>query len=206
MTSSVESAAWYDAHAAELARSYEAVDPNCLHGWFVDLLPPVPALALDVGAGSGRDAAWLAGKGYAVVAVEPSAAMRAEAGARHASAGVAWIADELPALAEIYGRGLAFNLMLLSGVWQHVRPMERECAMDRLLGLLRPGGVLALSLRHGPSEDGRSMHPVSLPEVQRLASERDACVVRTTRLADQQRREGVSWTGVVLRLRDYTSV
>lgn len=39
-------------------------------------------LALDVGAGSGRDAAWLASWGYEVVAAEPAAGMRREASKR----------------------------------------------------------------------------------------------------------------------------
>jgi protein-L-isoaspartate O-methyltransferase len=35
-------------------------------------------IALDVGSGAGRDAAWLASLGYDVVAVEPAAGMRVE--------------------------------------------------------------------------------------------------------------------------------
>jgi SAM-dependent methyltransferase len=202
MTASTESTAWYDAHAGELARSYEAIDPEQLHGWLQDLLPPAPALVLDVGAGTGRDAAWLAGKGYGVVAIEPSVAMRVQAEARHEGAGITWIEDQLPALSSIYRQGLAFHVILLSGVWQHVPPGERERAMRKLLGLLRPGGVLALSLRHGPPGAGRSMHPVSLPEVERLAREHGAIVAKTADLPDQQGREEVSWTGVALRLPD----
>jgi protein-L-isoaspartate O-methyltransferase len=39
-------------------------------------LPAPPARVLDVGAGSGRDAAWLTSLGLEVVAVEPSVALR----------------------------------------------------------------------------------------------------------------------------------
>lgn len=49
--------AWYEAHAPELVPRYEAVRPEKLHDWLVDLLPDRPALLLDVGAGTGRDAA-----------------------------------------------------------------------------------------------------------------------------------------------------
>jgi hypothetical protein len=73
--------------------------------------------------------------------------------------------------------------------------------MRKLLGLLQPGGILALSLRHGPPSSGRSMHPVSLPEVERLAREHGAIVARAIELSDQESRAEVSWTGVVLRLR-----
>jgi len=46
--------AWYDAHAPEIARTYEAIEAAHLHAWLVDLLPPAGAAALDVGAGTGR--------------------------------------------------------------------------------------------------------------------------------------------------------
>ena len=202
MSASIEPATWYDVHAGELARMYEAIDPASIHGWLEDLLPPAPGLVLDVGAGTGRDAAWLAGKGYGVVAAEPSAGMRDEAVARHTGAGITWVEDRLPALPSISRQGLAFQVILLSGVWQHVAPGDRERAMRKMLGLLRPGGILALSLRHGPAGVERGMHPVSLSEVERLAREHGAIVVRTAELPDQQGRAEVSWTGVVLQLPD----
>lgn len=69
---------WYDQNISEISRRYESVPANTVHGWLVDLLPNAPALVLDVGAGTGREAAWLASRGLEVVAVEPSSAMRAE--------------------------------------------------------------------------------------------------------------------------------
>ncbi len=91
MTGLPEAAAWYDAQAAAQAAAYDAVDPRRLHAWLAGLIPTGPALVLDVGAGSGRDAAWLAGLGHDVVAVEPAPAMRAEATRRYSQAGVRWI-------------------------------------------------------------------------------------------------------------------
>ena len=56
---------WYDAHADELARDYEAVPADQLHTWLAELVPADGgALVFDVGAGTGRDAAWLASKGH----------------------------------------------------------------------------------------------------------------------------------------------
>jgi SAM-dependent methyltransferase len=59
-----------------MARQYEALSAGAVHVWLEPLLPSVPALLLDVGAGTGRDAAWFASKGRQVVAIEPSVAMR----------------------------------------------------------------------------------------------------------------------------------
>ncbi|WP_241665608.1 methyltransferase domain-containing protein, partial [Teichococcus oryzae] len=59
---------WYDAQAATLVPCYKAVQPAALHAWWRDLLPEAPFALLDLGAGSGRDAAWLAALGHEVVA------------------------------------------------------------------------------------------------------------------------------------------
>ena len=193
---------WYDANAASLADSYEALRPDLLHAWLEGLYPPAPALMLDVGAGSGRDAAWLAGLGHDVVAVEPASGLRAEAARRHTGAAVRWMADQLPALPATLRLGLAFDVILLSAVWQHVLPADRPRALRKLLGLLRPGGVLAVTLRYGPVELDRPMHPVSLTELETLARQLGAIVVRVQPLADAMGRPEVNWTGVALRLPD----
>ena len=202
MSASPDPVGWYDQHAADLAQSYEALDPATVHGWLLDLLPQAPALVLDVGAGTGRDAAWLTQMGHHVVAVEPAAAMRGEGQRRHADAGLRWIEDSLPALPATHRLGLAFDVILLSGVWQHVAPGNRARAMRKLLGLLRPGGVLALTLRHGPAEAERGMHPTSPDEMERLGREHGAVVVRQEGMPDQMGRAAVSWTGMALRLPD----
>ena len=74
--------------------------------------------------------------------------------------------------------------------------------MRKLLGLLRPGGVLAITLRQGPAEPERAMHPVSLAELEGLARDHGATVARTAGMADELGRPGVGWTGVALRLPD----
>jgi hypothetical protein len=57
------SSGWYDAHAADLVRRYELVDPAKLYGWLSGLLSEAPGTVPDLGAGSGRDAAWFAAHG-----------------------------------------------------------------------------------------------------------------------------------------------
>ena len=64
-----------DAHAADLVHRYELIDPTIVYGWLSGLLSDTPG-TLDVGSGSGRDAAWFAVQGHDVVAVEPSSLSR----------------------------------------------------------------------------------------------------------------------------------
>ena len=70
MNSYLDVVAAYDGQADMLAERYEAVSSERM---LAEVLPVIPdgsdsKLALDVGAGTGRDAAWLTSCGYEVVA------------------------------------------------------------------------------------------------------------------------------------------
>ena len=196
------SIAWYDRHVADVAAAYEALDPDQLHGWMRDLLPEAPGLVLDVGAGSGRDAAWLAARGLDVVALEPSGQLREQGGRLHPLPRIRWIDDQLPDLAVASRLGLRFDLLWLSAIWQHVPPVQRPRAFRKLVAVLKPGGLLLVTLRHGPADPERAMHPVSVAEIEQLARAHGLAIVRTEARADQQGRPDVSWTAMALRLPD----
>ena len=192
--------AWYDANAEAAAARYERVAPERLHGWVADPLPAAPAAAPDVGAGSGRDAAWLSSRGYDVVAVEPSPRMRAIARERHADPAIRWLPDALPTLPRTVESGLTFDLILLSAVWMHVAQGDRAPGFRTLVGLLEPGGLIVLSLRHGPAKAERAMHPVSADEIRRLADGHGALVERCVIDQDHLGRPDLRWTRMALRL------
>lgn len=192
----------YEQHAARLADQYESLAFEDVHASLLDLLPPPGATVLDIGAGSGRDAAWLAAHGYDVVAVEPSDAMLAQARRLHASNRIHWLSDSLPDLARVRRLGLHFDLILLSAVWMHIPAPARQRALRKLATLLAPRGRIAISLRLGAPDSERAMHAVSLEELSRLALQFGLRVVRTTDSPDKLGRNEVSWTNVVLGLPD----
>lgn len=188
-----------------LAAAYEALDAEPFRRTYADLLPPAAAdrLALDVGAGSGRDAAWLADLGFEVVAAEPAAGLRDEAKRLRPTSPVRWIDDRLPALQSCHQLGLAFDVILLSAVWQHVPRGDRRRAFRKLTALLKPKGLLVIILRFGPSPPDRPMHEVSVGEIESLAREHGLAVTRTTApMADSAGREDVSWITMCLTLPD----
>lgn len=138
---------WYDDNADRLAIECKALEPGRVHGWLDGLLPVEPGVVFDIGCGTGRDATWLASLSHEVIGVEPSASMRAQAARLHEAPGLRWLDDSLPALSKLTALGLAADLILVSGVWQHVTLPDRPRAFRKLAALLRSGGVLAITLR-----------------------------------------------------------
>jgi SAM-dependent methyltransferase len=194
LTSYDQTIASYDDASAELIPRYDAF-PGGAHLSAVQALFPEGGLALDVGAGSGRESRWLRGLGFEVVAVEPAAGLRDRAGN---DADIRWVDDRLPALDRVHHLALSFDLIILDGVWQHVTPEDRPLAFRKLVTLLRACGVIAMTLRSGPAE--RPMHPTSIGEIDGLARDHGLEVLKVVPSNDLQGREGVTWTTMALRL------
>ena len=195
-------ARYEDAAGRALAERYESINPDAIHAWFADHLPPPPAAVLDVGAGSGRDAAWYAAKGYEVVAVDPSETMLAEARRRHPTPRISWIRDGLPSLNRTVGRGLSYDIILLNAVWMHVHPDDRQRAFRKLIGLLKPGGLIVFSLRVGGNDSDDGMFPSSAAEVEALARRHGAMSLSGRTTPDSFGRPGIRWEQVALQLPD----
>jgi SAM-dependent methyltransferase len=151
MSDSSKAFQWYEANAREVADRHEALDPEKVHHWWLDQLPNSPAVILDVGAGSGRDAAWLAAKNHDVIAVEPVTAMIQEGLRRRPNPNFRWMEDELPSLQKISRLGISFDLVLLSAVWMHVKPADCNRAFRKVIQLLKPGGALVMTFRQSPA-------------------------------------------------------
>lgn len=192
---SQRSVAVYDASAERMADLYEATSFEAVHEGVLDLLPPVGASVLDVGAGSGRDAAALAARGYMVTAVEPSAGLRQEALARHPGTGVCWIDDALPRLSKVDSR--QFDLILASAVWMHLAQKDRSPALGRLAGILAPAGLLVISLRLGPDDPARAIKQVDIPALEADASRLGLVLIRRVDSSDALGRTSVQWLTLV---------
>ncbi|MBT2421529.1 class I SAM-dependent methyltransferase [Streptomyces sp. ISL-22] len=189
--------AYYAESAERLGRVYESVSFEAVHGALLDLLPEAPARVLDVGAGTGRDAAALAGRGFTVDAVEPVAELRRVAERLHPGVGVTWRADALP---ELHGVQGPYDIVLLSAVWMHLGLEERPVAMRRLAELLAPGGTLLITLRRGEPPADRSMFDIPPEEVAGHGAEAGLTLLRIVdEGADRLGGEAVRWNSVALR-------
>ncbi|MBG22127.1 MAG: methyltransferase [Idiomarinaceae bacterium] len=181
---------YYNRNAEQLAEQYDSLDFEQVHGdWFDEL--PSAGMALDVGAGSGRDARFLACHGFEVVAVEPADELRERAQQYDVARAdgcnpIHWLDDSLPELSRVQKLQTKFDLILLSAVWMHIAPSQRQRAFRKLSSLLKPNGKMVVSLRHGASPDERTMHPVS-------TDERTMHPVSTDELAGYAQQQGLSY-------------
>ncbi|GAA4625789.1 hypothetical protein GCM10023196_031340 [Actinoallomurus vinaceus] len=194
------STAGYGEAAEALAEQYESVTFTEVHREVLHLFPSRPSSILDVGAGSGRDAAALAAQGHRVVAAEPTAELRSLGRRIHADQEIGWVDDALPRLPVLSARRQRFDLILLTAVWMHLDEGQRTTAMPRLVGLLNADGQVILSLRHGQAPAGRRMFSVSAEETIDLAQSCGLDVAHLAQREDPHGRPGVTWTYLGLRL------
>jgi len=144
----------YALDAERLLQSFEEISSAKVYADVSQLLPALPSRLADIGAGTGRDAAWFAAQGHSVLAVEPTKLFRTAGMALHPSPRIEWVCDALPDLERTLARGEVFDRVILCAVWQHLCDEERARAMPNLTRLLAPDGLLIMSLRHGPDEPG----------------------------------------------------
>ncbi|NMM35589.1 MAG: class I SAM-dependent methyltransferase [Phycicoccus sp.] len=156
MTSGHGAQEW-DSRYAGSDRVWSA-EPNA---WVYDTVGTwTPGRALDLGAGEGRHAVWLASLGWQVTAVDFSAVgiERGRAGARGAGVDVDWVVADVATWEP--PDGATFDLVLLA--YLHI---EDE-VLSKARGWLAPGGTLVVighALRNltegvgGPS-DARLLH------------------------------------------------
>lgn len=197
MSINVSGTEGYAEHAQSLIRRWQSIAFAEQHEPVLHLIPEFPSRILDVGSGVGVDAAALAAMGHSVVAVEPVDELRVAGINLHPSCEVEWLDDSLPELAILRSRRATFDVVMLTAVWMHLDEEQRRRAMHTVSSLLREGGVLIMSLRHGPVPKGRRMFDVSANETIQLAgihALRPVLERRTQSIQEVNRSMGVMWT------------
>ena len=135
--------------------------------------------------------------GWKVVAAEPADELRNLAKA-HSHNSVTWCSASLPALTALPQTPKTFDLILLSAVWMHLPKDERPPALKRLAELLSENGVMYISLRFGPNDEARPMHPVSYEELATLAKDNGLTARNLNPVPSQDglNRDDVKWVTV----------
>lgn len=192
---------YYNHNAKQLFDKYQSVDPDTVHASWLRHLPQKPGLALDVGGGSGRDAVWLAKRGWEVIVVEPATALL-ELGQRSTEAyPITWINDCLPTLAKLQMDQQTYSLILLSGVLMHLPYQQRIASLETLAGLMADNSLLVVSLRQGPDSEGREFYQVQADEIVQFAEKKSLQVEVCDTLEDVLKRDGVTWQTIIIEKR-----
>lgn len=164
MDGSESAAAFWDRRYREADRLWSQ-NANALLTDFVAELPP--GRALDVGAGEGRNAIWLAKAGWEVTALDVSAVALERAAERAAEEGIPLecvVGDWRE-----YAPAAPVDLAVIS--FMHPRPHERAAMFERAKAALVPGGHLFTvgvdareHGRRGPPDEDRLYTPERLLE------------------------------------------
>jgi 2-polyprenyl-3-methyl-5-hydroxy-6-metoxy-1,4-benzoquinol methylase len=148
---------YFNDNAAQCAALWDSIDRAAFHS---DILPAIDKKAaggalniLDIGAGSGADAAMLAERGHHVLAVDPSEKLLEHARVSFARPGIEYLQDELPALEAVKARGGMFDVVFLSAVWQYIHPSQWKESLETIRDLCRPGALVLISYPTPPSRE-----------------------------------------------------
>ena len=158
----------YDSGAETFGGRYNSITTDQVHPGLLERLPV--QRALDVGAGSGRDAKWLAERGFLVDAVDFSDGMLRVAKETNPHPNVNYFQDSLPKIKRVQLTGNGYDVIVLSAVWMHLKPEDRQEAFRNIMKVANPGAVVLITLRHGHSPEDRPMFEVSREELQRYAA------------------------------------
>ncbi len=202
MTDRASGTEGYAEEAEGLFRHDESLAFADVHRVVLHLIPQAGARILDIGSGTGRDAAVFAAMGHSVVAVEPTDALRTRAMALRASPRIEWLDDSLPELSLVRQRGETFDAVMLTAVWMHLDERQRRQGMPVVASLVGEGGVMIMSLRHGPVPRRRRMFEVSAEETIALAEAeglRPILNLPTESIQEANRLAGVAWTRLAFR-------
>jgi SAM-dependent methyltransferase len=191
--------AGYEHAAQQLIPAYDSLSLTDVLRPVLDHLPDTGASVLDVGAGTGRVARWLAKRSCDVKAIEPVDAFRNYAMRGNGAQSVKWLDACLPRLSALPD-GVAFDSILVIGVLHHLPPRDQHIAIRALSKRLRPQGQMILSLRHGPCPPDRPGYVISEDAIVDLAVGSGLRVhhrSRTSSIQPANQRAGVIWTWLV---------
>jgi 2-polyprenyl-3-methyl-5-hydroxy-6-metoxy-1,4-benzoquinol methylase len=196
---------FYSTNSLSFFEQYQSITTADVFGSAINLFPVKPSFILDIGSGSGRDAAWMAQQGHIVTAVEPAANMRKQAAVLHRQQPIQWIDDRLPELSSINRPQSGFDFILISAVWMHLTPDDRLIALQRLASLISDEGTILISLRHGPSDPSRPMLPINTTKEIENAKNTGFKTAETVPTSEQDKlgRQNVYWEMLKLKIQGH---
>ncbi len=142
----------YDCDAAAFAKDWHDQPAPVDLQEFVERFFVRGGNSVDIGCGSGREVGWLNSHGFSAVGFDASEGLLAEARRRYP--GLKFARAELP---DLKGIG-TYDNVLCETVIMHLEAAQIAAAVRRLLGIVKPSGILYLSWRITDDADLRDSH------------------------------------------------
>lgn len=168
---SPEALRYFNENAKPLSDQYNALDRKAVHAELLAvLLAGKPLHMLDIGAGSGADAALFASMGHQVTAAEPARKLLTLAQETFPDSHIHWCDSALPEMNGVEGH---FDAVYAIGTLQYLDNQNRAVALDKMASFLAPGGFLEVQYPVPPSREYQ-FH-IGEGEIQALCDRFNAC-------------------------------
>ena len=136
---------YFNDRAEELARQYNALDRAKVHADLLALLPEGRALkVLDIGAGSGADAAMFSDRGHTVTAAEPAETLRKIGEDIFKNKNIKWNAEVLPKMGPQSAAEGPFDVITSVGVLQYIEEEKRASSLSKMFSLAAKGAYVEI--------------------------------------------------------------
>jgi SAM-dependent methyltransferase len=195
---------YYENNAERIAANYEAVDFSSVLEPVVRELPQ-GASVIDLGCGSGRDAAKLLSRGFEVTVTDASRAMLEEAVRHHPELSGRTVLHALPA--ELPFPAASFGAALAMAVLMHIASADLPAAFAAVSKVVRAGGLFAYSVNtereglNASGNDARGRHFTPLPRAEWEGLHREAVfeTLQAWESEDITGRKGIRWVTFICR-------
>lgn len=186
----------YDQDAIQIATLHASLIPHRLYA-LIQTYFIAYGKTLDAGCGIGRDSFFLQQNHFDVIGVDASQGMLEQAKFLYPS--VHFFQDDLPSLQTL--QDAVFDNVLCSAVLMHLDYVSFWQAMQRLLDLLKPDGVLIITLRGtqqpNQRENGKLYQAVDLIALRQFVAAHGAQVLHDESEIEPQRQ--LIWHNLVLK-------
>jgi len=137
---------YYQENAIHLAERYDLAKTSKFRSFTKNL--PLKGSLLDIGCGSGRDAAWLQTQGYTVTAMDSSLNILKQAGKYHPELKPRLIHACLPFSNDTFPID-KFNIISVIAVLMHIPDYDLNECIYQFKKLLQPNGHILISVSVG---------------------------------------------------------
>lgn len=194
----------YEEEANSMAAVYEAVDVRPIMTPILEYLPETGRL-LEIGCGSGRDAAFFLKQGYEVTGLDGSEAMLREAASYHPELMGRLLRHELPEPLP-FDAGF-FDVVTSMAVIMHLQESALPAVFEEIARVLALGGAVAYSVNtvrpgldeHGNDRKGRHFTCLDAPGWERYHQAAGLRTNASWENEDITGRPGIRWATFVCR-------